>query len=556
MTLGRLLPQPLRSWTLPGRAVLVLVGALVLTVFASEISRRSIEERRQARVADAIAKDLFRLESRISSYLALLRATRAFVHAEGPALDAARMRGFVGSLRLHRDYPGVQGIGWSPLVDRRAWRYRIAYLEPLDARNRAALGFDMHSEPVRAAAMDRARDNGASAMSGVVVLKQEITADKSPGFLIYTPLYQGDVVPPTVQARRERLVGFIYAPFRSVDFVAGVFRGAGARLQSIHASSGTLPGELLWGQEPPPGMAVVTREVTFASQTWTLRFQPQELLSTGERLEPLLVLAVGLVTSLLLFELTRVQGRQRRQAEERNLALQQQVQFADLFVGIVSHDLRNPVNVIRLNAALLAREPLAHEQALRVQRIASSAAASERLIHDLLDLTRARLAGGIPVQRQPGDLAAILQHAVEEVKAAHPGRDFRLEVQGDGRGEWDGDRLAQAVGNLLRNALVHGDPQAPVTVGLAEAGHGLEVSVQNEGPPIPPDLLPVLFEPMRQGTPGTDSQARSIGLGLFIVEQIARAHGGTVSCHSAAGDGTTFTLRLPRGQARLSGNPG
>lgn len=544
--------QPSRRLSRHGRAALVLAGALLLTGLAAETSRRSVDSRRQALVAEAIDEDMSRLESRVATYVALLRATRAFVHAEGPQLDAVGFRVFVSGLRLDRDYPGVQGIGWSPLVDRRQWRFRVAYLEPMDARNRAALGFDMHSEPVRAATMDRSRDRGTSAMSGPVVLKQEITTEKSPGFLIYAPLYEGNEVPDLMRARRERLVGFVYAAFRSVDLVAGVFLSSGARLQSIHSVGSTPQGDLLWGQEPTPGQRLVTREATFAGQGWTLRFEPQEVLSLGERLEPAFVLAGGLVISLLLYQLTRALGRQRQQAEERSQTLQEQVQFADLFVGIVSHDLRNPLNVIRLNASLLARAPLAQEQAQRVQRIEASAASSERLIHDLLDLTRARLAGGIPVSRQPGDLGVILRHAVEELRAAHPGRAFFLEVHGDGRGQWDADRLAQAVGNLLRNAVVHGEPQAPISVRLADHGTWLEVSVHNDGQPIPPQLLPVLFEPMRQGAPGSGAQERSIGLGLFIVDQIAKAHGGGVACRSSEAEGTTFTMALPRDQAPRS----
>lgn len=539
------LPRPTAR---SGRAALVLAGALLLTGLATEMSRRGVESRREALVADAIEEGMARLESRVTAYLALLRATRAFVVAEGEDLNAARFREFVDGLRLARDYPGLQGIGWSPLVERAGWRFHVLYLEPLDARNIQALGFDMHSEPVRAAAMDRARDEGASAMSGMVTLKQEITTDKSPGFLIYAPLYEGDEVPPTVQARRERLAGFVYAPFRSVNFISGLFQAPGAALRSIHSAGTTPQGDLLWGQEAPPGLELVTRHASVAGQAWTLRFEPQARLSLGERLEPLFVLAAGLAISLLLYQLTRALGRQRRQAEERNQVLQQQVQFAELFVGIVSHDLRNPLNVIRLNAAMLAQAPLAAQQSQQVRRIEASAVASERMIHDLLDLTRARLAGGIPVQRQPGDLAAILHQALESMKSAHPQRAFRLEAEGDGRGLWDADRLAQAAGNLLGNAVAHGDPQAPITVRMADHGHWLDVSVHNEGEPIPPHLLGVLFEPMRQGLAGAGAQERSIGLGLFIVEQIAKAHGGTVACRSSPGEGTIFTLSLPRDQ--------
>lgn len=545
------LPKPPPFRVRFGRASLVLASSLLLTMVATVLSERFVAARFNASLESAADQEVARVESRLSAYVALLRATRAFVEADGAALDREGFATFVAGLRIPSDYPGIQGIGWSPRVGKTGWKFEILYLEPLDERNKAAMGFDMHSEPVRAEAMDRARDEGRYAMSGSVVLKQEIDpGDVSPGFLIYTPVYEGAVIPVSVEERRRRLRGFVYAPLRARDFFGGLFAEHLVRVVAIHTSSRRDSRQLLLGSWPPSQEQerLLTRQKEFGGQTWTLHFEPGGGLPLTDRLLPLLVLGTGVFISLLLFRLTRVQTAARLKAEERSAELGRQVQFAEMLVGIVSHDLRNPLNVIHLNAALLARSPLAPDLARCIQRIQDSSDMGLRLIRDLLDFTQARLAGGIPVVRRPGDMFELVRHVIEEARAAHPQREIVLRATGNGQGDWDSDRVAQLVSNLLSNALVYGSDQAPITVSVEGDDGNVALSVHNEGESIPSEVQEALFEPLRQGDSRAGVPSRNIGLGLYIVRQIALAHGGTVECRSHEGRGTTFRVVLPRSQ--------
>lgn len=533
------LPRRVSGW-----AWGILGASLMLTALATVFAIRLSEATREAAVETAIGEDMGRLEMRVNASLAMLRATRSFLLATGQAPQPSHFAAFVAGLRIPSDYPGIQGIGWSPKVDSVGRAFRILYLEPQDERNRAALGYDMHSEPVRAAAMDRARDQGSYAMTGAVILKQEILRDKSPGFLIYTPVFEGGSVPHPAE-RPAQLRGFVYAPFRAVDFFAGLFHPGLVRLHSIRASTGD-DGGFLYGERGAATGPVERRSTNFGGQAWTLTFELDPSPAGTERLTPPLVLATGVLLSLALFRFALSQSRARHRAEERSHSMRQQLQFAEMLVGIVSHDLRNPLNVIRLNAELLQRAKLQDEFARCVQRIHTSGDQSLRMIRDLLDFTQARLGGGIRVVRTPGDLAEIVQQAVDALQLGHVGRSVRMQASGDGAGTWDADRLTQVVNNLVGNALVYGAPGTPVSVRLDAGGAWVRLDVHNEGEPIPAAVQATLFEPLRQGESNAGASGRNIGLGLYIVRQIVRAHEGRVRCRSVAGEGTTFTIELPR----------
>ncbi|WP_224248634.1 sensor histidine kinase [Hyalangium gracile] len=234
---------------------------------------------------------------------------------------------------------------------------------------------------------------------------------------------------------------------------------------------------------------------------------------------------------------------ERKQAEAE---LQQAAEFRERFIGIVSHDLRNPLNAILLSANALMRSDCVLQQHLKsVRRIATSAERMGRMISDLLDFTRGRLGGGIPISSRPAHLRSICQQVLEELGAGNAQRELRLRTQGDLRGEWDSDRLAQLLGNLGKNALDYSPEDSPVDFVARDEGDTVCVEVHNGGPPIPEDLLPHIFEPFRRST--DDGHPTSgLGLGLFIVQQIARAHGGRVEVSSTEAEGTTFAVRLPR----------
>ncbi len=229
----------------------------------------------------------------------------------------------------------------------------------------------------------------------------------------------------------------------------------------------------------------------------------------------------------------------RAQAEDR-------AKFAEQMVGIVSHDLRNPLSVINMSSVLLGLVNLTVQQQAVVARIDRSVKRAERLVGDLLDFTQARLGSGIAVKREPLDIHDCVGETVAELSDTFPERAIVHVRAGPGVCSADGDRIAQAVGNLVTNAVHYGDPERPITVKTEGHEHGVTISVHNEGPAIPAPIREGLFEPMIRGT-ATGTGPRGVGLGLFIVREIVKAHGGTANVQSSVNEGSTFTLSLPAG---------
>ncbi|HZU85341.1 MAG TPA: ATP-binding protein [Polyangiaceae bacterium] len=220
----------------------------------------------------------------------------------------------------------------------------------------------------------------------------------------------------------------------------------------------------------------------------------------------------------------------RRISEERELLLH-----------ILGHDLRSPLNTIVFSAkSLERREPLSAEGVRDVERVLSAGERMGRLISDLTDYTRTRATGSLSLDREELDLGDLVAQIAREVQA-RSGRELHVDAHGDLAGEWDRGRILRVIVNLVDNAFAYGAPSTPVTVSVEGEDAWVTMSVHNEGEPITADVSTRLFEAFKRGTKGAGS-----GLGLYIVQQIARAHGGSVEVHSAAGHGTTFRVRLPR----------
>lgn len=230
--------------------------------------------------------------------------------------------------------------------------------------------------------------------------------------------------------------------------------------------------------------------------------------------------------------------------------------YRDQFIGVLSHDLRTPLNAISAGAALLAMSGHGDERQTRVaSSILSSAQRMGRMIHDLLDLTEARLGGEIRLHRKPTDLATMCQEALLEIQTAHPASVLHFESDGDLTGEWDSDRLSQVLSNLVGNAIQHGGSHR-VTLTATGSAEQVTIAVHNFGMPIPPDSHGRLFEPLVRGGRVASGDRGSLGLGLFIARAIVVSHGGDIWFESSAAEGTTFTVRLPRTPPRMNEIPG
>jgi PAS domain S-box-containing protein len=292
------------------------------------------------------------------------------------------------------------------------------------------------------------------------------------------------------------------------------------------------------------------------------------VLETGERVQDELRVVLGGETRHFVVSFDPLRGagngitgvvgaavditNQRRVQED----LARELTFRERMMCVLSHDLRNPLSAVRMSAdVLLRREGLPEAAQRNVLGIQRASARMQELIETLLDFTRSRAGGRVPLHVVSVDLVEVVRGVVEEARAARPGRALQLEARANARGRWDPSRMAQVVANLVGNALTHGAQDAPVRVAIDAEGEDVVLTIQNRGPVIPAELIPALFEPFRRGPAArTEGAPSGLGLGLYIALQIVQAHAGSISVESTLLHGTVFTVRLPRQQETAIGS--
>jgi signal transduction histidine kinase len=220
--------------------------------------------------------------------------------------------------------------------------------------------------------------------------------------------------------------------------------------------------------------------------------------------------------------------------------------YSDVFLGILTHEIRNPLNVIKLSARLLNAGPLQESQFGSVARIVRGVGSIERQMNDLYVLVHSRMRGPLPLTKTDANLGDICERALEEVRGSRSDTVFDLQRIGDLRGNWDSERLGQVVFNLVVNAVIHASAKL---VQITAEGEGTDVvlRISNQGAPIPPAMQDSIFDPfVRSNLTSSTLGKRGLGLGLFIVKEIVSGHQGAVEVASTEAEGTTFTVRLPR----------
>ena len=237
--------------------------------------------------------------------------------------------------------------------------------------------------------------------------------------------------------------------------------------------------------------------------------------------------------------------RQKQQLAEQLHSLEETLHLNEMFMAVLGHDLRNPLSAMLTGAELIHQRSSDEGVRKTAGRMLASGKRMGRMIEDVLDLARARLAGGIVVKRERTDFGQLVQRMVQEHRTAHPQHRIEVLQEGDVVGEWDADRLAQVASNLIGNALQHGDPAEPVRLHVdGTRAESLLFCVTNAGV-IPPELRASLFDPFRGGQ-RQGGRGEGLGLGLYIVQHIIQAHQGGVEVRSDSGRHTVFRVELPR----------
>lgn len=564
----------------PDRALpwFVLAVFLVLSVLATHYVWTMTRAADRARFENAVQAANDALAARLDTYVNVLTATRGLIVAD-PTIRRETLAAYIRGLNVQHRYPGIQGVGMTIRVplehvdelaremrqagweDFRVWPdherpelHAIVMLEPQDRRNRAAMGYDMFTEPVRREAMERARDTGRPAASGRVTLVQEIDKRKQPGFLIYTPIYATGYTPETIDERRASLVGFIYAPFRAYDLLQGIF-GTQERPEVGFEISDN--GEVLYAssnQARDPRFVDEDR-IVVAGRTWDIRWISRREGKGGALRLAGATFVSGIIIGTLLFLLLRTQLRAREEAEltaerlrQSEAALQQANTAKDDFLATLSHELRTPMTAIMGWAQMLDEEQLEPEmQELAVDSIRSSSNAQAQLIDDLLDVSRIT-AGKLRINPRPIELGGVVRSAVETIRTAADAKQVPLEtnLEPDLHVKGDPQRLQQVIWNLVANGVKFTPEGGRVTVSLQRDGRDAVVEVHDTGQGIDPRFMPYLFERFRQADSSATRQHMGLGLGLAIVRHLVELHGGTVAAESRGlGHGATFRIRLP-----------
>ena len=326
----------------------MLAGSLAVSALALAGFVAMIDAADRSRFGNEVAATEDLVRDRLDHHTTLLLATRGLFHGDDP-VTADEFRRYIEGLELDTRFPGIQGIGFARATGE---RYEIEMIEPLDRRNAAALGFDMASEPIRRAAIERARDTGAPAASARVTLVQEIDGDKQPGFLIYVPVYAG--APATVEERRAAILGVVYAPFRARDLFHEIF-DAGRPPVDFVVHDGARPAddaEMFRVRERGHARRFEeVRRLDVAGRPWTVSYRSTAAFEadSARRLVPAIALA-ALAVNVMLFAVTRSLVRARARADAARANLHRLFTDAPAAIAILRgpdlrYELSNPLNV-------------------------------------------------------------------------------------------------------------------------------------------------------------------------------------------------------------------
>ncbi|TWI67715.1 response regulator receiver domain-containing protein [Pseudoduganella lurida] len=591
---GRLLPLALALGTL-------CVG-LATTGLAWHSLRLAHDQQLRAEFDYRVRDLALRIGPRMATYEQVLRGAQAYVAAADSLPQPGAFRTYVATLQLRQYYPGIQGIGIALLqpsvTDPARQKSAVAMIEPLDLMNRRALGFDMFGEPVRHAAMARARDTGAAALTGQVRLVQEGPGGAGqPGFLMYLPLYRG--APADEAGRRAALYGWVYGAFRMHDFMAGL---NGEREADLHVAlyDGTrAAAACMLGCTPPPGSRLqATQTLSIAGRTWILQAHgtpvfEQRLASRQAAWAGVVGIVISLLSATLVWLLAHGRARARQLVRRVTAALQrsnstlrssaareaerqrdlrdaqqalhraQKLEAVGKLTGGVAHDFNNVLQVIYGNVQAVATNPRSPDTPRRLDGALAAVERGARLSGQLLAFARRQPLDPVVINmaRVLRDIDDLLRRALGDAitlsTRVEPGLwntlvdpnqlenvilNLAINARDAMRSRSGGPSNGQLTIELLNCAL---DEDYTTAVPEAVAGDYVLLAVSDNGSGMAPDVIERVFEPFFTTKP----EGEGTGLGLSMAYGFVRQTGGHIRVYSEVGVGTTLRLYFPRSSA-------
>ncbi|MFC3050728.1 CHASE domain-containing protein [Kordiimonas pumila] len=573
----------------------VLSAAIFLTLSAWIVSTRLVEENQQRRFAARADEISDAISIRMNLYEQVLWGGVGLFNASNVA-SREEWRTYVDTLKLSQHWPGIQGLGYSVFISpanktahiseiraegfldytikpegERAAYSAIVFLEPFDWRNQRAFGYDMWSNEVRREAMIKSRDTGRAAISGLITLVQETSEDVQKGFLMYTPVYEKETYLETVEDRQASFLGWVYAPFRMGDLMAGIL-GAGQNAVEYDIYDGTEvnPDKLLYKsfvddfsvQGP-----FILKSMELAGKIWTIRFMSgNDSVETIETRIPTIIAIAGLLVDILIYYLMATMASTNRRAEaiavektlklnEAKLKAEEASQAKSRFLSSMSHELRSPLNSILGYSQLALTEkttaPIPQTTVQHIKTISRSGKHLLALIGDILDLSKVE-AGQLVVESTIFNLNQLVQEIVSmmTVPASEQKTVLDLKIP-QNMPEWfigDSVKIKQIILNLMANAVKFTE-EGVVTLQVDiirddSDNTQFKFSVVDTGIGIKPDRQFNLFDAFTQADMSTTRRYGGTGLGLAISKSLVEAMDGKIGFSSEEGSGSTFWFEL------------
>lgn len=526
-------------------------------------SKREFNLRFEAETEDV----LHDIRARMTRYeLALVQARAYLMLAE--KISDADFQDYLKNTELMERYPGIQGLGFIKKLSsyeinahvaerKKTWPdYQIwpdqkgdvtsvMYLAPMNWRNRRAIGFNMMTEPVRRTAMEKARDTGRAALSGILTLMQENSVDPQPGLILFMP-YFGKAVPESESERRIKLQGYLSAPIRFHDFVKSIFVHSKINdfdfeiyeTQTSGKENLIFDHDKSWNSNSGLVKALRIGEFTYPVKfSYKRNFEPRP-----DILSSVFIFAFGLFVTFLVFWNFQIMNSQVL-LKERSLIAK------DEFMSVASHELKTPITSVQMQLQLLQRSfkssnPPSQEKIERaIANSIQQVGKMNRLIEELLETSRLER-GRLNYHFELTNLTRLVSETFEN----HPEMlgvlkdKIEFHLSDEVSAVCDRFRLEQVLTNLLANAVKYGDGSL-ITVKVWKDHRNAYISVKDRGPGISVSLQTKIFERFERGM--NNKSIGGLGLGLYISRQIILAHQGTIRVESSEGKGSEFIVEIP-----------
>ncbi len=552
--------------------VFFLCICLIATILVATFIRDSIERENRVRFNSDVNEIQTSIQRRMERYENVLISARSLVLTQENT-TRKEFREFVEHMDLDEKHPGVQGIGLAlkvdpsefphyerklrnegfedfniwPLEPKREAYFPIIYLEPLDWRNKRALGYDMYSETIRRAAMKMAMETGKTAISDVVTLVQETPKNAQAGFLMYLPIKGEDYV----------LRGFVYAPFRANDLFFSLFNNQ--RLSDLKVNIEVFDGKpsqenLLFDsnqrldEDREPRYYSLT-EIPMFGRPWNLYVSAgKNFTSNINEYLPLVILFLGSCLSFIFYWFSNKMRKSKIEAENLARELNTALEARDEFLSIASHELKSPMTSMKLqaqmNLKLLLRGP-EHLSFDRVEKYLKSTNTQidnlTRLVEDMLDISRINL-GKLSLFKEKFNLSDVTNEVVDRFFPDEMRNQLILQIEENVLVEADRFRIEQVLTNLISNAIKYGDNN-PISILLETSSTEAIFTINDQGIGIAEDNLERIF--LRFERAISSNQISGLGLGLYIVKHILKMHDGSIQVKSRLEEGSTFIVSLP-----------